>query len=155
LIGARVQGNQELNLDTEDRWGTKSDVMYCHCDFEIRGRTIVMSPDTAWSPPIQFCQHLSEKFKVDVDINYSEPGCNFAGRTMINKKGVVIMDENYSYTQGKYILNNKEFWTSLINNCLIGFILEFNKEEIKEMFSYVSEEDMITIIKIFNDEKEK
>jgi hypothetical protein len=94
-------------------WGTKWDVSYESCNFDFENEnTITMSPETAWSPPIDFGKHLARMYGVSVVLEYSEGGCDFAGKTTINPDGA-FEEEDFSYRHGMYKLNNDEFWMNM------------------------------------------
>ena len=130
-------------------WGVKWDVSVDDCNFSFDDQTITMSPLTAWSPPIGFGVALTKKYKVEMSLLYEEPGCDFAGRTIIDKNGVKD-EEDYSYIEGKYIFDNESFWYEVESNIeyyldeenptfevfidSYGFVSEEDKNEIKEMY---------------------
>jgi hypothetical protein len=63
-------------------WGTKWDVCELRSDENNIGKTpkqqLYVSFDTAYSPPIQFYEHL-ESLGFSVSAVYFEPGCGFIG----------------------------------------------------------------------------
>ena len=134
-------------------WGTKWDVGFDDCNFVFDEQTIHMSPSTAWSPPVGFCSELAKKYKVEISITYEEPGCDFCGRTLVEKNGESD-DECYSYREGLYYFNKESFWYEVESD------IEWhrdddneksNEEFIEETYSFVSEEDKEEIIKLFKE----
>ena len=93
-------------------WGCKWDFTVIECDGEYTPTSIKISPCSAWSPPLPFCQKLSEKYNVDVVAEYYEGGCDFAGRTYYSQ-GDEIESEEYSYREGMYYLDQEGFWMDL------------------------------------------
>lgn len=137
-------------------WGTKWDVNVNECNFIFEDQSIHMSPDTAWSPPIGFGVALAKKYKVEVTMDYEEPGCDFCGRTLIEKNGEKD-EEDYSFLEGKYYFDNESFWYEIDSE--IEYYRDENdegkksvEEYVEERYSFVSEEDKKEIIKMFKDE---
>lgn len=88
------------------KWGmNRSD---CHL-FEIWPDYIQINVQSAWSPFAPFCQKVSEKYEVDVTIEFAESGNNFAGRHEY-KNGVLIEQIEESYDKGLYLIDNDQFW---------------------------------------------
>jgi len=60
-------------------WGTKWDVREIYTEAETENE-IRLSFDTAWSPPIQFYEKLSEDYpELIISASYYEGGCDFCG----------------------------------------------------------------------------
>ncbi len=122
--------------DTNVNWfGTKWDVTYESCGFEFSENEIVMHPETAWSPPIEFLVNLVKQYKgISAYIFYSEPGVGFSGKTDIyfNEDGeIVIDDEEYEYLLGLYTLDKDMFWSE-VDSIIDNFECENDKEEDEE-----------------------
>lgn len=142
---------QEKWYDTNvNNWGTKWDVSYDESYFTFNENEITMSPDTAWSPPAGFAQSLSKRFGVRVEMYYEEPGNDFCGKTIITEDGT-MMEEDYNFVHGKYVLDREGFWNEVINN--IEFAKEDNVslEEFILDYDYVTEEDKKEIEKLYNE----
>jgi hypothetical protein len=138
-------------------WGTKWDVHYDDngCFNLDDDDSITISVDTAWSPPEPFCQKLAEYFDVEVEIEYSEPGCNFAGRSVFNKEGVVESVDYDDYLEGIYNINKEDFWYE-VDSRLDSWGDEYDDEfdidkSIEEEFSFCSEEEKKQIKQDFID----
>jgi hypothetical protein len=98
------------------RFGCKWDVDYDTCNFDLEGDDcITMSPETAWSPPSEFCRSLAEQYGVGVVLEYSEPGCDFAGRLTITEDGFEE-SESYGYLEGLYNIDEDWFWQEVSSN---------------------------------------
>ena len=137
-----------------NNWGTKWDVSLNESNVEFNEDHITMSPETAWSPPVGFCKSLAMKYKVVVTNTYEEPGCDFCGRIVIDSEGNENV-EDYSFLEGKYILDNETFWYEVDSNIEsysdyenptfenfiedYDFVNDEDKEEIKRMYDEVFE----------------
>jgi hypothetical protein len=143
---------QEKWYDTNvTNWGTKWDVSYDDACPQFSEEEIVLSPDTAWSPPIGFGTILAKLYQVDVELFYTEPGCDFCGKTFCNKDGEVN-EEDYSYHEGLFYFDRDYFWDEMESQAEY-FIYEEEKslEEFIQIFHYVDKEE---ITKYYNDQKE-
>jgi hypothetical protein len=154
--------------DTNVSWfGTKWDVDYASCGFEFSENEIIMQPETAWSPPIQFLENLVKQYKgIEAYIFYSEPGVGFSGETKIwkDEEGNVIVDDNeYPYLEGIYLLDKEMFWGE-VESYIDNFECENDREEdeegnelpydemlmldyVNEHFDFVTKEDKDEIFK--------
>jgi hypothetical protein len=128
-------------------FGTKWDVSYNECQFQFTEDSIIMMPETAWSPPIGFGVRLHEKYGVNVELQYEEPGCNFCGRTTIENQNIV--EEDYSFLEGKYILDNEAFWYEVDSDIEYAMDSDTSIDEFLERFSFVSEDDYNEIKQMF------
>ena len=143
--------------DTNVNWfGTKWDVSYEDCNFDFGETEISMSPDTAWSPPIEFLNNLVKMYKVKAYIFYSEGGIGFCGETKIylDEDGHLVSDDaEYEYNEGMYLLANDEFWCNI--ECDIETAIE-NEEELEDFlsgYSYVSNKDKLELTRLYNETK--
>lgn len=128
-------------------FGTKWDVSYNECQFQFTEDSIIMMPETAWSPPIGFGVRLHEKYGVNVELQYEEPGCDFCGRTTIENQNIV--EEDYSFLEGKYILDNEAFWYEVDSDIEYAMDSDTSIDEFLERFSFVSEDDYNEIKEMF------
>lgn len=128
-------------------FGTKWDVSYNECQFQFTEDSIIMMPETAWSPPIGFGVRLHEKYGVNVELQYEEPGCDFCGRTTIENQNIV--EEDYSFLEGKYILDNEAFWYEVDSDIEYAMDSDTSIDEFLERFSFVSEDDYNEIKQMF------
>jgi hypothetical protein len=145
LIGREPEINEENYnnggwYDSNIGWfGTKWDVSYNECQFEFSENTIIMMPQTAWSPPIGFGVRLHEKYGVNVELQYEEPGCDFCGKTTIENQSVV--EEDYGFLEGKYHLDNESFWYEVDSDIEYAIENETPLDDFMERFDFVDEED--------------
>lgn len=139
-----------------DRFGCKWDVNYDDACIDGDDEYITMNPQTAWSPPEGFCRLLSEQYGVDVVLEYSEPGCNFAGRLSITADGDEE-NETYEYLEGLYHIDEDYFWMEVRNN----LEYEFDEDEPRKVeewlqdFSFVQAGHKSELIDLYNEVKEE
>ena len=63
----------------------------------ISDTTLQISGDSAWGPPEELIQLISEHYQVECEITFSESGCDFAGkRTWQNGECIDRLDQTYS-----------------------------------------------------------
>jgi hypothetical protein len=141
-------------------WGCKWDVSYDDCSFTFDEESITLHPNTAWSPPIEFCKTMVSIYKsIKIHIFYSEGGCDFCGQCDIylDEDGIVCCEEeDYGYSEGLYHLDNETFWYE-VESMIELYINEEdgNAEQfVEDNYSYVDEEDKKEIIEMYNEQKE-
>lgn len=83
------------------RYGARSDVDISEVNFTDDNSW--MHFDTAWSPPQEFCRRLSEKFNVQLRLEYEEGGSDFAGFAEYDNGEEE--DTCYPFLEGIYHLN--------------------------------------------------
>jgi hypothetical protein len=134
-------------------------VSYDDCNFQYSDEEISLHPETAWSPPIGFCEMMVKEYKkIRIHIFYSEPGCDFSGETDIylDEDGILCSDDTeYSYTEGIYFLDKDMFWgevESTIDNYLDEDEPKTAEEFADNHFGYVSEEDKKEIMEMYEEQ---
>lgn len=125
------------------------------CDI-ISPSQIILSPATAWSPPLPFCQKLSEKYNVDVSIEFYESGNDMAGFFHYSN-GEEIEAEDYAYMEGMFYLDNETFWYELESE-MEWLACESPDREVSELiatrYPYITnEDDIISFTEIYNEYK--
>jgi hypothetical protein len=157
--------------DTNVSWfGTKWDVSYSSCNMDYDETEIRLSPDTAWSPPIEFLTNLVKQYDgIEAYIFYSEGGIGFSGETKIyrDEDGHIIVDDSeYPYLEGIYLLDKELFWNSELESMIDSARYELVDEDdevktideakiveyVNDNFDFVTDEDKETIIKQFKEE---
>lgn len=127
LIDGKYFNWYEHNIS---EYGTKWDVLISNIDIQVLGDDMSLSFETAWSPPLEFCRKLSEKFNTQVVIEFSEYGVGFGGRYIFDG-GEQIESVDMSYMEWMYecgdIVNEIEF-----------FLQDNSPEETKKYFSQYS-----------------
>ena len=141
-----------------DRYGCKWDINWDDSNIDVEDdECITMSPETAWSPPEGFCRLLSQQYGVDVRLEYSEPGCDFAGLLLTYGDGRDEEGQSYEYLEGLYFIDEDLFWMEVRNN----LEYEFEEDEPREVkvwmedFQYVDEKHHSDMIELYNDVKEE
>lgn len=138
-------------------WGCKWDVSYDESGVEYNDGSITMSFQTAWSPPINFIQHLGYLFNVECELYYEEPGCDFCGKSYFNNEDG-LSEEDYSYDEGRFVFDKDNFFDSCDGE--IDYLFESDEDvtfdSVKERFPFITgEEDLKTLEEIFNEVKER
>lgn len=114
-----------------------------------------MNPETAWSPPEDFCRLLAQKFGVTINLEYSEPGNYFAGRFTIDEDGNEE-SESYDYLEGLYHIDEDYFWMEVRNDLESLFDDEDEPKSVGEWlqdFSFVSSGHKSELIDLYNEVK--
>jgi hypothetical protein len=134
-----------INLD---RFGTKWDISYEDCDPQEFDDELVLTPNTAWSPPTEFCVNLAKKYGVEIEMYYYESGNDFCGKTYINSDGT-YREEDYRYVEGLYHFESDYFWLEIRD--YVEYAIEEGQpiDEFLEEHTYLNEEDKEEVIKIF------
>jgi hypothetical protein len=138
-------------------YGCKWDILLKECDMaELEPTAVSFSAPTAWSPPEAFCQRLSKAYGVDVAIQFSESGNDFAGSASYSN-GDEVESVTYPYREGMYYLDNESFWYDVQNDLEWMFCENPNitiDEVLGQMYPFVTkEEDIKAITEIYNEEK--
>ena len=132
--------------------GCKWDIPFNDVSLDIWENEIYMSFSSAWSPFIPACQKISSKFDVDVEIEYDENGCDFAGRYYIGNKGDIIERQDYSYMEGIYILRGiDDFLEEVVQYYIDDLLVDeddnrVSLEKINEMFDFIDNAEDIESI---------
>jgi len=134
-----------------DWFGTKWDVSYNDCQFDLNDDHIIMMPQTAWSPPVGFVSNLCKMYGVTAVMDYSEGGSDICGRATIDINGEVD-DEEYRYNEGMYHFENDYFWESIVESDL-EYVLEeaITKAQFMLDHSYVNDEDKKELEKMYDE----
>lgn len=97
-------------------WGTKWDIGECFIT-ENSDEEVVISFDSAWSPPLTFFRYASEQYpELDFSILFSEPGQEYCGLYKVGRGG-----QDESVAEGEYEYINEE------NNEVVEFDSELQK----------------------------
>ena len=104
-IENKERDNYEYGTTWWDFETNLEDVSFGYGVLEIHG-------DSAWSPPEKLIYEICKKYKLNADISYEEPGCDFMGESKYNwEHDKLIVEENcMSYREGMYALRNYEDW---------------------------------------------
>lgn len=136
-----------------DRYGCKWDTNWDDANIDTDSDDcITMSPQTAWSPPVGFCRLLAEQYGVSVTLEYSEPGCDFAGKFWTD--GEEETEETFEYLEGLYFIDEDYFWMEVRSNLEYEFEEdERPMEDWLDQFQYVSKEHKSELIDLYNEVK--
>jgi hypothetical protein len=142
-------------------WGCKWDVHYEDngCWELDEDDEISLHIDTAWSPPIPFCQKLANMFDVVVRVEYNEMGCNFAGYSLYDKDGLVSEEYYNDYLKGMYFINKEQFWSEIEYRIDSWYDEAQDEEEfdleatLNSEFDFCTEEDINEIRKQYLENK--
>jgi hypothetical protein len=131
-------------------FGTKWDVSHEECDPQEFDGGLVLMPNTAWSPPIEFGINLAKKYGVEVELYYHESGMDFCGKTSINSDGTYT-EEDYGYMEGLYNFDVDYFWVEI--ESYIEYAKEDGQsvEEFLEDYDYLPTYDKKELTKIYNE----
>jgi len=77
-IPVTIGGNDWYNWRVAN-WGTKWDVGGEDAFYSDNPEGLVLSFDTAWSPPIEFYSFMKSEHGFDIRASYFEPGMEFCG----------------------------------------------------------------------------
>ena len=151
LIGTEPEPEEYENDSNVDWFGTKRDVSYNDCGFEFNDNHIIMTPLTAWSPPIGFVSNLCKMYGVTAVMDYDEGGCDFCGRATIDINGEVN-EEEYTFNEGKYHFDNEYFWESIVESDL-EYVMEeeITKDQFILKYPYVNQDDLKELEKIYDE----
>jgi hypothetical protein len=131
-------------------FGTKWDVSYEESEPQEFDGGLLLTPNTAWSPPIEFGVNIAQKYGVEVEMYYYESGMDFCGKAYINSDGTYT-EEDYKYMEGLYHFEEDYFWVEI--QWYVEYAIEEGQsiEEFLQEYEYVSEEDKKELIKIYNE----
>lgn len=113
-----------------ERFGTKWDVRIDEengngCDASIGDDNIALNLWTAWSPPSSFCEHLTAKYPVEIEMMFDESGCDFFGKETF-AGGEMKNQEIYEYRIGAYKWEPEMFWSEVESD------LQYRMENVTE-----------------------
>jgi hypothetical protein len=110
--------NYQLLFDSVDEnyeWGSKWQIID---SMELDGDTLYLYGDSAWNPANGLWEKISKDYNATVSCEYSESGCDFAGKT-IWENGEETFREEDSYLNYIYKSDTDLFWDE------IGYICEY------------------------------
>ena len=125
-------------------WGTKWDLGDDTAYVSNEDETIcVYNFCTAWGPPITWLTTVSANYSdIKFELDYCEPGMNFAGNIIIQNQEI-LSDEEYS--SGYY------YWCQQKDDILNGLVdYVKTKDEIKNIFENLKKTKLSIITKIFD-----
>ena len=108
--------------------------------------------ETAWSPCTEFVRKVCKKYGVNGRIEYSEPGCDFAGIVEIDENGDEMSREEMTCMQMDYNADWNYFLEKFTDNVNDGDYddgVYENDEEIRSTFFYVTDEEIEIMLEIY------
>ena len=126
-----------------DKWGTKWDCYNIDTTINYNKENddidMFYTFDTAWSPPTEWFDCIVEKYNtLEFTLEYSEPGCDFAG-TIVASLGEITSKVESTYQEHEWENNNFENYARYIAEGIIDYFNsldedeESNKEKINSM----------------------
>jgi len=117
-----------------DKWGTKWDACHIYLQGETYHDYVMISFDTAWSPPIPYYEALTKKYPLlSIYVEYSEPGMDFAGIEKY-QGGELLESEEYTYNLYEFTMDRIAWWDNMADAIDDGC---WTLEEVKDMCSDV------------------
>ena len=101
---------------------------------------LIISGDTAWSPPLKLMKRVSRRYRVEVLHEFEEAGCDFAG-VHTYKNGEVIDQKDYTYDEYRYIDNYESWWDDMIDR-----INDYSSDSWEEFVEDFIDESVLNII---------
>lgn len=136
-----------------NEYGTKWDVNEQEVTISEGHDCIYLYFDSAWSPPVEWASKLSFKFACQVEIEFSESGCDFGGRHFYDC-GDLVEEENYTYLVWLLKSDRDKFWNE-IEYITAGYdkeqFVEYRDEFLEDMSSNVSTEDSTFAVGVFEE----
>lgn len=127
-------------------YGTKWDVHEYYYNDDI------LSFDTAWGPCVQFVQKLSEQYGIEVRIEFSEVGWDFAGYVVYNNGELV--DEEQSRYYEYFAKHDPQTVIGELYNDEEFLEIEDEDEKLKyiaEHYSDIYAEDLLDLYKKYDE----
>lgn len=138
---------QELFYDYGTRWW----------DFQIEHSrthlgnfdgTINVYGDSAWAPPLGLAELISKTFDCEVEIEFSEPGMNFAGKYYY-ANGNLREQNDYEYNEFQYLEIDNDYAIENIKDLIKDGVYE-DVNDLLSNISYMKNEDIEYLIDVFN-----
>lgn len=102
------------SIDDVEDWGSKWQVMYPEY---FPGDTMMfITGESAWSPADGLWKKISKEYKLDITLEYSEPGMGFAGVTSWSD-GEETDRQEMSYWEFLYETDTDYFWDEIGYKC--------------------------------------
>lgn len=102
------------SIDDVEDWGSKWQVM--NIEYYSDDTTLFIMGESAWQPADGLWKKISKEFNVEVVLEYSEPGMNFAGITSWCD-GEEIERQEMTYYEYLYENDSEYFWEEVGYRC--------------------------------------
>ena len=132
------------SVEDVDDWGSKWQMI--NIDYSEGDDIMFVNGDSAWGPALGFWEKLSKDYNVDIDLSYSEPGMNFAGKTSWSCGDMTCNDE-FTYYEYLYNEDNDYFWDEIgyLSEC---YTLTEIQETLGDTWGYLTEEEKSKVSQI-------
>jgi hypothetical protein len=110
MFEGNTTGNNRDFTDVD--WGSKR--LDCS-SYELEDGKITFAGDSAWAPPMEFYQMLSEDWDVKVEVWYDERGMDFAGHVVF-ESGDTEVEEEWTYWENLYLNDRNQFEEELLDS---------------------------------------
>jgi len=131
-----------------DNWGTKWDVSVSESVQDIQSDCIVLSFESAWSPPVEAFKSIASKYGVEVEMYYEECGSDFCGKTLIDANGD-SNEEDYEYQHGIYVFEGFNEWYNREFESNKEYLIETMEDDgstpeeiLSDWYGFLSEEEI-------------
>ena len=125
------------SVDEKYDWGSKWQIID---SMEFEGDTLYLYGDSAWKPADGLWEKISKDYNATVSCEYSEPGCDFAGKT-IWENGEETFREEMAYLEYLYQSDNDYFWDEVGYKCEYDSI-ETVIEDLGDIYNKFSESEI-------------
>jgi hypothetical protein len=116
--GSLHSGNYEIlfeSCDDVEDWGSKWQV-FSNIDYSEGDTMMFIDGYSAWAPAEGLWQKISKDFNLNVEVEYSERGMNFAGVTEFSDGEESRRDE-MTYWEYLYEYDSEYFWDNISEMC--------------------------------------
>jgi len=125
------------SVDEKYDWGSKWQIID---SMEFEGDTLYLYGDSAWNPADGLWKKISKDYNATVSCEYSEPGYDFAGKT-IWENGEETFREEMAYLEYLYQSDNDYFWDEVGYKCEYDSI-ETVIENLGDIYNKFSESEI-------------
>lgn len=113
-------------------WGSKWQ-HFDDLDYTEGDDILSLYGNSAWAPAEGFWEKLSLDYGLEIQLEYSEPGMNFAG-FLDWKNGVLTRNDEMTWWEYVYQYDNEYFWENITDQC--------ESCELDEIWSTLEEVDL-------------
>tara|TARA_Y100000389_G_C17425190_1_gene499154 strand:- start:996 stop:1619 length:624 start_codon:yes stop_codon:yes gene_type:complete len=118
--------------------------------YNLLDEVLTISGDSAWSPVLSLCEKLALDYDLTIDVDFDEPGMDFAGYYRYDSSGC-IKSEDITSNQYNFDCDIHSWIDNVIDNSLCNYesYEEWSKEYKPELLGFLktnnNEEVFITI----------
>lgn len=132
------------SVDDVEDWGSKWQMI--NIDYSEGDDMMFITGDSAWGPAEGLWEKISKDYNLHIELTYSEPGHDFAGKT-VWENGDLIDKEEYTYYEHLWYNDNEYFWEEIggQSEC---YTLDEIKESIGDVWNLLSDNERLEVEKI-------